>query len=73
MSKTLQESLVDLTQNALRMGRMEARNQMVTVIRVLLDDPKFVAMSNVQILRYLIEALQLEDSFDSLGGTDVEQ
>ena len=73
MTNTLEQSLLDLTQNALRMGRMEARNQMVTVIRVLLDDPKFVAMSNVQILRYLIEALQLEDSFDSLGGTDVEQ
>ena len=73
MTNTLEQSLLDLTQNALRMGRMEARNQIVTTIRILLDDPKFVAMSNVETLRYLIEALQLEDSFDKPGATDVQQ
>jgi hypothetical protein len=73
MNEKLQVALFDLTQNALRMGRMEARNQFATTIRTLLDDPKFVAMSNVQTLRYLIEALQLEDSFDKPGATDVQQ
>lgn len=63
-NKELSESLKDLVNMAYLAGKTDARNQVLTLIKSLLEKPNYDSMTNTEVVRWISEAIALEFKVD---------